>query len=63
VFTPTTISLSQCYRQKCKVSLLIFAKDAQNDSKLHSYEDNAKVHCAFLGTALSYAMHFPENGE
>jgi hypothetical protein len=31
----------------------LFAENTQNDQKMHSYEDNAKFHSAFLATMLN----------
>jgi hypothetical protein len=44
---PTTISLTHA-----------FAKNAQNDSKTHSSEDNAKFNSLFSATTLSHASRF-----
>ncbi len=55
------ISLTPHFRRKPKVWLPFFAKNAQNNPKKHSYEDNAKFHSAFLPTMLSYASRFRQN--
>ncbi len=60
-FSPTTISLIPRCLLKREVWLHFFAEDAQNDLKMHSYEDNAKFHSAFSATTLSYA--YGENRE
>jgi hypothetical protein len=60
-FLPTMISLTPRFRRKCEVRLPFFAKNAQNDLKMHSYEDNAKFHSAFSPTMLSYASSFRRN--
>jgi hypothetical protein len=58
VFSPTTISLTPRFRQKREVCLHFFAENAQNDPKMHSYEDSAKFNIAFLATTLSHASRF-----
>jgi hypothetical protein len=58
-FSSTTISLTPRFHRKCKFDF--FAKNAQNDPKTHSYEDNAKFHSAFSLTMLSYASRFRRN--
>ncbi len=60
-FSPTTISLTPRFRRKREVWLSFFAKNAQNDPKTHSSEDNAKFHSAFLPTTLGYASRFRRN--
>ncbi len=57
-FSPTTISLTPRFRRKREVWLRFFAKNAQNDPKMHSYEDNAKLNSAFSATPLSHASRF-----
>ncbi len=54
-FTPTTISVTPRCLRKREVWLHFLAEDAQNDLKMHSYEDNAMFHFAFSATTLSYA--------
>ncbi len=46
-FSPTTISLTPCIRQKREVWLRFFAENAQNDPKTHSCKDSAKFNSAF----------------
>jgi hypothetical protein len=36
----------------------LFAENAQNDPKTHSYEDSAKFNFAFSATTLSHASRF-----
>jgi hypothetical protein len=60
-FSPTTISLTPRFRRKREVWLPFFAKNAQNDPKTHSYEDDAKFHPAFSPTTLGYASRFRRN--
>jgi hypothetical protein len=57
-FLPTPISLIPRFRRKREVWLCFFAKNVQNDPKMHSYEDSAKFNVAFLATMLSYASGF-----
>ncbi len=57
-FSPTTISLTPRFRWKREVWLCFFAENAQNDPKMHSYEDSAKFNSAFLATMLSHALRF-----
>ncbi len=57
-FSPTTISLTSRFRRKREVWLRFFAENAQNDPKMHSYEDNAKFNVAFSATTLSHASRF-----
>jgi hypothetical protein len=57
-FSPTTISLTQRFRQKHKVCLCVFSENAQNDPKTHSCKDSAKFNSAFLATTLSHASRF-----
>jgi hypothetical protein len=57
-FSPTTISLSLWFCRKRKVCLRFFADNAQNDPKMHSYEDSDKFNFAFSATTLSIASRF-----
>ncbi len=57
-FLQTTISLPWCCRQEREVSLRFFTNDAQYNPKIHSLENNATFHCAFLAAVLRYAKRF-----
>ncbi len=57
-FSPTTFSLTLRFHQKREVWLRLFAENAQNDPKLHSYKDSAKFNVTFSETMLSYASLF-----
>jgi hypothetical protein len=57
-FSPTTFSSTLRFCRKREVLLRFFAENAQNDPKMHSYEDNAKFNVAFLVTTLSHASRF-----
>jgi hypothetical protein len=41
----------------------LFKENAQNDPKMHSYKDNTKFHCAFLGQRLAMLCAFRDNAE
>jgi hypothetical protein len=56
--SPTTIGLTPRFRWKRKVWLLLFAENAQNHPKTHSYEDSAKFNSAVLATTLNHASRF-----
>jgi hypothetical protein len=53
-FSPTTISLTPRFRRKRSKR----SENAQNDPKMHSYEDSAKFNIAFLATMHSHASRF-----
>jgi hypothetical protein len=59
-FSPTAISLTPRFRRNCEVWLHFFAENAQNDPKMHSYEDSAKFNSTFSATMLSHASHFSQ---
>ncbi len=50
MFLPTTFSLTQHFIQKHELWLHFFAENTQYYHKMHSNEDNAKFHSAFLVT-------------
>ncbi len=56
-FSHTTISLTLRFCGKSEVWLNFFAKDAHNDPKTRSYEENAN-YCTFSAATLSYALRF-----
>jgi hypothetical protein len=57
-FSPTPISLTPRFRRKREDWLRIFAENAQNDPKMHSYEDSAKLNVSFSATMLSHVSRF-----
>jgi hypothetical protein len=50
--------LNSALSPKTRSLTTLFAKNAQNDWKTHSYKDNAKIHSTFSATTLSYGTRF-----
>jgi hypothetical protein len=62
-FSPTIISWTLHFRQKREVWRHFFAENAENDQKIHSYEDNAKLAPYFWRQRSAMFRAFSENGE
>ncbi len=52
------ISWTPRFRQNREVWLRFIAEHAQNDPKMHSYEDSTKFNSAFLATTFRHALRF-----
>jgi hypothetical protein len=55
---PKAHSFTPHFRRQLLVWLRFFAENAQNDPKMHSYEDYAKFNAAISATTLSHTSRF-----